>query len=340
MQVELMQVLGWCASAVMIDGDLDSGQAYLDEAVVLADELGSGQVLVAEAYHMGYLQEFIQPSERKYAHLHEQLLLLKQAQYQPPKSVQLPVQSENTNQSTYTLRVQTLGQEYIERDGIRLTTSDWRAAPREMFLYILFQESVTKEEINLTFWPDSDSKKVRNLFHTTLYRVRQALGDNVIFFEDNLYQINPQVDIWCDAHEIETAATQARLLSARDPRTEDLWNKAVDLYQGAFLQSIDAEWADERRESLHETYIEALMGLGQCARAHDDFRAALDAYKRALDEEPYREDINRAIMICYADLGEKHQIISHLDKLKQLLRTELEVDPSPETIELANRLLA
>lgn len=340
LHVELMQVLGWCATVAATDGDTSAAEDFLREALEIAGETGSAQVLAAEVYHAGIPGEAIRSYLPNYELLTRDLQKITQAQYQLPKPVQMPSPTDVSGQETFSIRVQTLGQEYIDRDGIRLTTADWRAAARELFLYILFHKEVTKEQINLAFWPDSDSKKVRNLFHTTIYRVRQALGDNVIVFEDPVYRINPLVDIWCDAQEFETAATQAKLLPTRDPRTEDLWNKAVELYQGEFLQSVDAEWADIRRETLREFYIEALMGLGKCARTRDDFRAALNAYKRALDEEPYREDINRAIMICYADLGEKHQIISHLDKLKHLLRTELAVEPSPETIELANRLLA
>ena len=239
------------------------------------------------------------------------------------------------------MRVQTLGLEFVERDGTRLSTTDWRATTaRELFLYILFNGPVTREGINLAFWPDKEPKKVRALFHTTLNRARTALGDETIIFEDNLYQLNPTIEIWCDAQEVESLTTQARLLSPRDARTEDLWRKATDLYQGEFLPSVHADWVWMRRDDLHEAYIEALIGLGECARARDDVRAALNAFKRALDEEPYREDINRSIMICYADLGEKHQIISQLNKLRRILRQELAVEPSPETIELANRLLA
>ena len=171
-----------------------------------------------------------------------------------------------------------------------------------------------------------------------LSRARAAVGDDTIIFEDNLYQISPAVEVRCDAQELESFTTEARLLSPRDPRTEELWRKAAALYQGEFLPSVLADWVWSRRDDLHEAYIEALIGLGECARARDDVHSALNAFKRALDEEPYREDINRSIMICYADLGEKHQIILQFNKLKELLRQELAVEPSAETVELANRL--
>jgi DNA-binding SARP family transcriptional activator len=83
-----------------------------------------------------------------------------------------------------------------------------------------------------------------------------------------------------------------------------------------------------------------MIGLGHCARSRADFRSALISYRQALQEEPYREDINRSIMLCYADLGEKHQILTHLNDLRERLRRDLAVEPSTETIELANRLLA
>src|SRR5690606_30122962 len=118
---------------------------------------------------------------------------------------------------------------------------------------------VSREDINLEFWPDSSSSRSRSRFHTTLYRARHALGENFILFQDDYYQLNPETEIWCDAQEVESLTTQARLLSPRDARAFDLWRKAVELYKGDFLTSVDRDWAIERRELLHEAYIEALI---------------------------------------------------------------------------------
>src|SRR5690606_1113056 len=243
-------------------------------------------------------------------------------------------------QQTYSLRVRTLGFESIERDGVRLSTSEWRAtSARELFLYLLFFGPETRERISLAFWPDSSLKRVRSNFHTTLYRARQALGENVIMFVDDLYQINPDIDLWCDAHELQTLTKQARLLPPRDARTEDLWRRAVDLYRGDFLPSLDPSWVIPLRESLREAYLEALIGLGECARARNDLHNAVNAFKRALEEEPYREDIHRSIMMCYAQMGERKLILGHLQSLEELLDEELGVEPSEETVALARRLL-
>ncbi len=340
LQTELMQMLILCAHAALLNANARAAQDHLDEALELAHRLGSAQTLAAEIIRNTVLETLVKPRQPEHRLLVNALKLLRDARYKPPAP--LPKQTATLlSQDTFKLRILTLGQEVVERDGSRVTTSDWRAnAARELFFYLLFCGPVSREEINLEFWPDSSSSRSRSRFHTTLYRARHALGENIIVYQDEIYRLNPDTEIWCDAQEMETLTTQARLLSPRDARTEDLWRKAASLYKGDFLLAMDTDWVVTRRESLREAFIEALIGTGECARARSDFRAALHAFKQALDIEPYREDINRAIMICYADLGERHQILTHLQKLRERLRQDLAVEPSQETIELANRLLA
>jgi DNA-binding SARP family transcriptional activator len=132
---------------------------------------------------------------------------------------------------------------------------------------------------------------------------------------------------------------QAQLLSIRDGRTEDLWRRAVNLYLGTFVPSIDAEWAAYYRERLQETHIEALIGAANCVRARSKIQESLLFLKQALQIDPYREDVYRAIMQCYADLGERKQVLAHYRDLQRVLRQELSITPSRETVTLFERLV-
>ncbi|MBI5960084.1 MAG: hypothetical protein HY866_15195, partial [Chloroflexi bacterium] len=210
---------------------------------------------------------------------------------------------------------------------------------RELFLYLLFNGPESRERLSVAFWPDSPTKQVRAVFHTTLYRARQALGENAIIFRDGVYLINPDLNLWCDAIELENFTRQARLLPMRDARTENLWSKAVNLYHGDFLPGRDIDWVFYRRQTLLEAYIEALVGVGNCARARHSFRDAITSFRHALDADPYREDAHRAIMMCFAELGEKHQVLAHFQRMQDLFLTELGLDPSEETVSLADQLL-
>lgn len=337
-RIELLQVAGMAAGTALLCGERALASSYLRNAVQIGQQIGSAQPLAAEVEHTPNLLAFVSSDLDSYGLLARDLKRLQEVRSKVTVSVR--PSGLALEQQTYSLRVRTLGVEIIERDGVRIPTSEWRAtAAREMFLYLLFFGPETRERISLAFWPDSSLKRVRSNFHTTLYRARQALGENVIMFVDELYQINPDIDLWCDAHELQTLTRQARLLPARDARTEDLWRRAVDLYRGDFLPSLDPNWVIPLRESLREAYLEALIGLGECARARNDLPSAVHAYKRALEEEPYREDIHRAIMMCYAQMGERKLVLGHLQSLEELLQEELGVEPSDETIALAQRLL-
>lgn len=337
-QNDLVHTLSLCAYVALLGGDADAARQHFQAAVDLAYDLGSAQLLAAEVVHTPGLESLAPTSTPVSGLFQADVQKLRAAANTLTRPAQRSYPSVEVQ--TYGLRVRTLGAESLERDGRLVSPSEWRAASaRELFLYLLFEGAQTREQIGLSFWPDSPQKSVRSSFHTTLYRARQALGENVIVFVDGLYRVNPEIDLWCDAQELETLTAQARLLPPRDARTEDLWRRAASLYQGDFLLSVDMDWTFTRREALREDYLDALIGLGECARARRDLKEAIQAFKRALDVDPYREDIHRAILSCYADQGEKRLILEHFHKLKTLLYEDLAVQPSAETLDLAKRLL-
>jgi LuxR family maltose regulon positive regulatory protein len=325
------------ANAALLLGENKWAESAIESALKVAQEGGSVQPLVAEIAHSSLLEQYVTSSPAKYSILSRELKTLC-GEAEVKRTEVYP--SSSDWKKTYSLRLMTLGRERIERDGEVISPSDWRSsAAREMFFYLLFNGPESRERISLVFWPDSPIKQVRSNFHTTLYRARQALGDNVISHEDGLYFIDPGPSLWCDVLKFEDLIQQARLMPPRDARTENLWHKASNLYHGDFLPSWDHEWVLFRRQSLFDNYIEALIGLGVCARARHNPREALTAFRRALDADPYCETAHRGIVLCYDDLGEKRQALAQFNHLRTLLREELGIEPSDETLDLAQRLL-
>lgn len=241
---------------------------------------------------------------------------------------------------TYALQVDTLGDEAIIANDIPVRLSAWRAnRAREFFLYLLLEGGQTREAISLAFWPDSSTSRVRSNFHTTLYRARQALSENVVIFEDEKYRINPEIDVTCDAIIMEECVKQARFLQPVDVRADELFRKALRLYKGDFLPSLDASWVDARRRRMFELYMESLLGAGQCARARRDYREAIALYHRGLEHDPYRESVHRAMFICYAELGEMYQVMNHYQTMERIFKADLGIMPSPETQTLLQTLI-
>jgi DNA-binding SARP family transcriptional activator len=221
-----------------------------------------------------------------------------------------------------------------------VTSTEWRSSTSKMlFLYLFFKGPHKREELGVVFWPDSSDAQLRRTFHTTLHRARQALGKNVILFEDEDYLINPNLEVTCDALELQNLTDQARPLPYHDARTEHLWRRATEIFRGDFLPSVDEEWVLAQRQALHDLYTEALVSLGYCARARNDLRAAIDAFMRVLDEDPYREDVHREVLKCYVALGQTNQVLNHYQGMRQRLWDELGVVPSDETERLVKKLL-
>jgi DNA-binding SARP family transcriptional activator len=336
---ELLRIIGFAAYVALLSEDISAARDHFETAVGLAESVGSTLPIVTEILHTPALNVFVSANPSIQTHFKQDLKRLRDSQLNVSSTL---YSSEPVILHTpYSLRIFTLGQDILERDGQRIGPAEWRSTgAKELFLYLLFQGPASREDISLAFWPDSSAKRVRSNFHTTLYRARHALGEPVIGFENGVYFINPECDVWCDAREFDVLTQQARLLSPRDARAEDLWRKAAKHYRGEFLPSLDADWITPWRERFHEAHIETLTGLGNCARARGDMRGAIDAFRHALQVDPYREDIYRGIMNCYASLGEKRQIVLYLQQLQDILQRDLDVEPSPETLALAETLLA
>src|SRR5574341_78789 len=235
---ELIEVLGGCARLADLCGDKQATADYMRSALLLAKGVGTTETLAVEIARAPSLEASIAQMPEA-VQLRADLGLLREAQAQVKEDTYPG--SGAPRQGTSELSVLTLGWERVSRDGKVITVKQWQAAaPRELFFYLLFNGPKNRADIELQFWPESNPQQVRSLFHTTLHRARAALGPNVLVFDDEMYSINSHLKIQCDAHQLESWTTQARLLPPHDARADDLWRKALSLYRGDFLRSTDA----------------------------------------------------------------------------------------------------
>ncbi len=337
---ELVGVLGACARLAAQHGDSQQAADFLREAVSTAKVVGSAQPLAVEVAHSAVLESLLEDmgGQNGLRHDLERLDAARGGAQRQPLSA-----ADKLEQPVFALQVRALGRESVACDGEPVPDTSWRAAgAKELFFYLLFCGPQTRADVGLVFWPESDDQQVRDNFHTTVRRIRLALVDTVIEYdrESGIYQINPYLSVWCDAIEFEHMVHEARLLAPYDPRAEDLLHRAVGLYQGRFMPTSDKyDWVFARRRALEELHVEALAGLGDTARARQDYPDALDAYGRALDADPYREEVHRAVMQCYLEMGEPAHMLTHYERLSRLLQDELGVSPAAETQALAQKLL-
>jgi two-component SAPR family response regulator len=236
------------------------------------------------------------------------------------------------------LEIYALGTGRVIRDGEEIPSSEWQAAMvKELFFYILMHGPVERDSIGAVFWPDLPAKKVRNSFHTTLHRMRGAVGADAIVLEEGRYRLG-DVDYSFDVEEFESLVERARLLPPEGWQAEDLWRRAVALYTGDFLPEVDRTWCVPRREALRETYVEALVGVGRCCEARSDSVGAVEWYNRALTVDGLREDVHGRIMQCYAEAGRRSEALAQYERCRKTLSRELGLEPATELRDLYERI--
>jgi LuxR family maltose regulon positive regulatory protein len=321
-----------CAQIALNRQDIALARRYLDPVFEHTRKNTILQPVIAEIYHHLPLRTLVEYKTTSPLALLDALKVLDRAQLSPPVEESPPLQK------TYSLRIHTLGQVLVECDGEVVT--NWQSnRARDMFMRILLCGPLSRDNICLHLWPDGTAQQVNTNFHTTLRFLRKALGHNVILYQDGLYLVDPAIDCWCDVQVFEALIEAARIRPPATSQAEALWRKATNLYRGVFLAEMDADWADIRREALHEMALDALVSLGRCLFARGDHKGALVPFQQALAVDPYREDIHRDLMRCYAGLGALDRVARQYRQLEQVLHHDLAVTPSPESQALLAELI-
>jgi predicted ATPase/DNA-binding SARP family transcriptional activator len=246
------------------------------------------------------------------------------------------------------LDVRTLGSLQILRDGVPLSPNVWRyARPRELLLYLLAHpDGRTREQIGLVFWPDASATQVKNNFHVMLHHVRKAIGRaDLIAFEDDKYRIAWELGVRFDAREFEDSV-RAGLSALRAARSEDdataaaqRIGDALELYRGDFLADADAgDWHLDVRDRLRRLCVDAAVALGERHLKRNEFKEAVDSFRRALAGDELHEATHRRLMLALSRAGERSEAMRQYARLARVLRTDLGAEPERETLALYEQL--
>ncbi|RME86673.1 MAG: hypothetical protein D6770_11375 [Anaerolineae bacterium] len=212
---------------------------------------------------------------------------------------------------------------------------------RDLFFFFLqSSQPLTREQVCLVLWPEIEEPERQKLrFKNDLYRLRRAVGQKVILFEDEHYRFNRDLDYEYDVEAFDAYIKQAH---SADETAEKIqaYRKAIALVEGPYLQDIDATWAWPERERLNRAYLSALLALAELYLQSGQTGEAITLAQRALEWDSCLEEAHRLLMRAYARQGDRPAIVRQYRTCKDTLRTELDVSPSPETERLYRRLTA
>jgi DNA-binding SARP family transcriptional activator len=213
------------------------------------------------------------------------------------------------------------------------------------YLLINHKQKTPREVLMDTFWQDSDPDSARNNLNVSLHSLRSALREitetPVVIFEKGNYFLNPDLRIWIDVEEFEDQLHAGQQLESAGDLSNAVrkYEVATSLYQGDFLEEDPyEEWPVLTREHLRVSYMETLDRLSQIKFDMGNYSACVALCQKMLERDNCREDAHRLLMRCFSRQGQQHLALRQYQACVEALRTELDVDPEPATVQLAEHI--
>jgi predicted ATPase/DNA-binding SARP family transcriptional activator len=237
---------------------------------------------------------------------------------------------------TDTLTVRALGPLEVTLGEVGLESTAWTSAKaKELLLYLLCHPAgCTRQELGLSFWPDSSEAQVKNSFHVLLHRLRKAMnrGDLVVINDYERYQINPDLQVAFDVAQFERD-----LLGASGASAE--LEQVLARYGGDFGANEDVgDWHLDIRDRLRQAYLGGLSRLADLYIEAGDPLAATTVLERLVRADDLREDGHRRLMLCYARAGQRERALRQFERLTKTLASELDAKPERQSVQLAERI--
>ena len=239
------------------------------------------------------------------------------------------------------LIIRAFGKSSISVGGKLLTLKDWQTqSVRDLFFYFLTsQKPLTREQVGDTLWPEiDDPQKIKLRFKNDIYRLRRAVGQEVVTYEDVFYGFNRALDFEYDVEAFESFLARAKLTNEIEEQIA-LYKQAVALVIGPFLDDIYAGWAMLERDRLSQVYLTALLTLSELLLKQAQPEEALAACQRALEYDIAFEAAYALSMLIYDRMGDRASIIRTYQACVDALNRQLGLPPSNDTEQLYRRLI-
>ncbi len=178
-----------------------------------------------------------------------------------------------------------------------------------LLAWLALEGPTPRERLAALLWPASSAEAARNAMRQRLFRLRRQLGRDAVAGSAVLSLADGV------QHDLADGPTLLGGLAAPDMPELDAW----------LAQRREARRALARRGD--EDRIEALEAAG-------DLAAALPLAQALLEADPLSEDAHRRVMRLHYLRGDRAAALLAFDRCEQLLKHEVGVAPSPQTLAL------
>jgi LuxR family maltose regulon positive regulatory protein len=309
----------------------------LDAAARLIQELGYDHFLRLEASRTPLLVQYAAAHKLADGYYARMLKAIRSAA--PAQAGKAGEQSEQEGAASG-LAAYGFGNLRVEMNGREVTDLEWRSEKsKEMFFFFLCnRRPLRKEEIVAALWPDLPDEKTKSLFHSNLYRLRQALYPECIAKDSGRYILDPQGSFWFDVEEFQKALKGAEGLPADSDQATYLMERARALYTGQFASDFYSEWAEALRWQLEEQHMRLLAALAGAYSERGEYKRSADLCQQILTVDEYNEAAWYRLMSNYVLADQMEAAAFCYRKYADIVSEDLGGEDIPEFEEICRQI--
>jgi DNA-binding SARP family transcriptional activator len=217
------------------------------------------------------------------------------------------------------------------RDGTTLTGLG-PGKPLALLVYLAVRHEARREELVDLLWGEATEANARNAFRQALHRLRSALGEELVPPDRDRVVLTSSSALAVDRDEFLDALDRDDVLAT------------ASLYRGDFLEGFDVgepmfdSWADAERLRLRSRFQTALHKGAEASLANGRWLEALQLVQRLSGIAPYDESAALLEANILLAAGRGTEAAAALRRFSQLLRDQLDLQPSPRFAELLTRV--
>ena len=257
------------------------------------------------------------------------------------------------------LRLSVLGTPEIFHHETRLTFALRKA--QALLLYLAVEGGMQpRSKLAAFLWPDSEPHDARTALRNALALLRTLLaegeaggtGHSHLLQTGDLLGLDPQAPLELDLQRVQQAYQQAQLYPSPPAEAQRAvlvghLQQAVALVRGPFLDGFwlreEAPFDEWLQQQQHQWQVrlqllfDRLSAWHEVALEHEQAQAVLT---RWLALDPLQEEAYRRLMRVQLALGEPNAAWQVYASCRGRLAQALQVEPSPQTVALAERIRA
>ena len=228
------------------------------------------------------------------------------------------------------IRIRVFGELAVEIDG-RAVERIASGRARALLGWLALHPGLhPRSRVASVFWPDVLEESARVSLRTGLAALRRELGEPAaacIVASRTAVGIEDRPGLWIDAREFD------RLVAAGHG------DQAIEVCRGDLLSDLDDDWVLEERQAHRERVATLLGALGAAAEQAGDLDRAVGYARERLALDPLSEDAARVLIGRLARAGDRASAVAVYRGVRESLRRELRLAPSPETRALVEEIL-